>query len=90
MDKTSTPKTIVSRRTLLQGMALAGAAVPVLAALTPAQAGVPQTAVAYQPTPKDGRQCDGCALFIAPRACKSVAGDIAPEGWCKIWIKKPA
>jgi hypothetical protein len=88
MDKTALP--IVSRRSLLQGMALAGAAAPVFAALAPAQAGVPQTAVAYQPAPKDGRQCDGCALFIAPNGCKSVAGVIAPEAWCKLWIKKPA
>jgi len=27
-------------------------------------------------------------LFVAPNACKSVAGEIAPTGWCKLWVKK--
>ena len=30
----------------------------------------------------------GCNLFVAPNSCKSVAGDIAPTGWCSIWVKK--
>jgi hypothetical protein len=47
-----------------------------------------QSAVKYQPTPKDSRRCDGCNLFVAPNACKSVAGDIAPAGWCVRWVKK--
>ena len=47
-----------------------------------------QSAVKYQPTPKDGKQCDGCNLFVAPNACKSVAGDISPTGWCALWVKK--
>ena len=60
-------------------------------ALGSAQAGtLPQSAVAYQPTPKDGKQCDGCNLFIAPNACKSVSGEIKAEGYCKLWVKKAA
>ena len=51
-------------------------------------AGLPQTAVAYQTTPKDGKQCDQCNLFVAPNSCKSVAGEIVPSGWCKLWVKK--
>ncbi len=47
-----------------------------------------ETAVRYQDSPKDGKQCDGCKLFIAPNECKSVAGDISPKGWCALWIKK--
>lgn len=78
----------VSRRTVL--IAAAGAA-PILAMrVAPAQAGIPQTAVGYQATPKDGRQCDGCNLFLAPNSCKSVSGEISPTGWCKIWVKKAA
>ncbi len=51
----------------------------------------PQTspAVAYQPSPKDGHQCDGCMLFQAPSSCQVVDGTISPTGWCKLWAKKP-
>ena len=77
----------VSRRTVLLA---AVAAAPVLA-FGSAQAGtLPQSAVAYQATPKDGKQCDGCNLFMAPEGCKSVAGKIAPTGYCKLWVKKAA
>jgi hypothetical protein len=77
----------VSRRTVL--FAAAGAA-PLLALGTASAraAGLPQSAVAYQVTPKDGRQCDACNLFVAPNACKSVSGAISPTGWCKLWVKK--
>jgi hypothetical protein len=76
----------VSRRTVL--IAAAGAA-PLLALMSgSAEAKMAQTAVKYQPTPKDGKQCSGCNLFVAPNSCKSVAGDIAPSGWCSIWVKK--
>jgi len=76
----------VSRRTIL--IAAAGAA-PLLA-LTggSAEAKMAQSSVKYQATPKDGKQCDGCNLFVAPKSCKSVAGDIAPTGWCALWVKK--
>ncbi len=51
-------------------------------------AGLPPTAVGYQATPKDGKQCSDCKLFISPNACKSVTGEIAPTGWCKLYAKK--
>ncbi len=78
----------VSRRTVL--LAAAGAA-PLLA-LTggQAQAKIAQKGVQYQATPKDGKQCDGCLQFVAPNSCKVVDGDIAPTGWCLLWVKKPA
>jgi hypothetical protein len=77
----------VSRRAVL--LAAAGAA-PLLAlgAGSASAAGLPQSAVAYQATPKDGHQCDACNFFVAPNACKSVTGTIAPAGWCKLWVKK--
>ena len=82
----TTPK-CVNRRTVL--LAAAGAA-PLLAlgAGAARAAGLPQTAVSYQATPKDGKQCDQCNFFVAPNACKSVAGEIVPTGWCKLWVKK--
>jgi hypothetical protein len=78
----------VNRRTVL--FAAAGAA-PLLA-LTggEAQAKMAQTAVHYQPDPKDGKQCDACNFFVAPNSCKLVDGDIAPTGWCALWVKKAA
>ena len=76
----------VSRRTVL--LAAAGSA-PLLA-LTggQAQAKIAQTAVHYQTSPKDGKQCDGCNFFMAPNGCKLVDGEIAPTGWCALWAKK--
>ena len=85
MDDQSKPAW-ASRRTVL--IAAAGAA-PLLALMSgSAEAKMAQTAVRYQDSPKDGKQCDGCKLFIAPNACKSVAGDISPKGWCALWVKK--
>jgi hypothetical protein len=81
-------KSGVSRRTVL--LAAAGAA-PVLALTSrQAQAKIAQAAVKYQPEPKDGHQCDGCNFFMAPNGCKMVDGEIAPTGWCSIWVKKAA
>jgi hypothetical protein len=53
-----------------------------------AEAKIAQTGVRYQDSPKDGKQCDGRKLFIAPNACKSVDGAISPQGWCALWVKK--
>ena len=53
-----------------------------------AEAKMAQTAVRYQDSPKDGKQCDGCKPFVAPNACKTVDGAVSPQGWCAPWIKK--
>ena len=37
----------------------------------------------YQDSPKGIAMCATCTLFIEPRACKVVDGDISPNGWCK-------
>jgi hypothetical protein len=81
----------VSRRSLLQGAVAVGGAVAVLCLTTyqAAAAKMGQQAVGYQDTPKGPQQCDGCALFEAPNACKTVDGVISPKGWCKIFAKKP-
>ena len=78
------PNTL-SRRTVL--IAAAGAA-PLLALGTARAAQLPQTTVSYQATPKDGKQCSDCNLFVAPSSCKTVGGEIAPTGWCKLFVKK--
>ena len=77
----------VSRRTVL--VAAAGAAPLLALAATSANAAkLSQSAVKYQASPKDGKQCDGCNLFVAPSSCKSVDGTISPKGWCSLWVKK--
>jgi hypothetical protein len=78
----------LNRRTVL--IAAAGA-VPALALMSGvAEAKLAQTAVKYQPDPKDGKQCSACNLFVEPNACKQVDGEIAPTGWCVLWVKKPS
>ena len=74
----------VSRRTVLFA---AAAAAPVLVLGRVEAATLPPSAVAYQDGPKDGKQCDGCKLFVAPSSCKSVSGTISAKGWCKLWVK---
>jgi len=65
------------------------AAAPLLALTTGSrEAKIAQSAVKYQTEPKDGKQCSGCNFFIAPNACKQVAGEIVPTGWCMLWVKK--
>ena len=77
----------VSRRTVL--IAAAGAAPLLALGATGAHAAkLAQSAVKYQASPKDGKQCDGCNLFVAPSSCKSVDGTISPKGWCSLWVKK--
>jgi hypothetical protein len=78
----------VSRRTVI--LAAAGAAPLLALSGGEAQAKLAQTAVKYQTDPKDGKQCDGCAQFVAPNSCKLVDGEISPTGWCLLWTKKPA
>jgi hypothetical protein len=68
------------RRGAMLLAAAGGAPLLALGAGAAKAAGLPQTAVAYQTTPKDGKQCDQCNFFVAPASCKLVAGDIAPSG----------
>ncbi|MGR9087755.1 MAG: high-potential iron-sulfur protein [Gammaproteobacteria bacterium] len=43
----------------------------------------------YQNQPKDDQKCGNCMHFIGPNACMVVEGDISPEGWCSLWVRKP-
>jgi hypothetical protein len=85
----------LSRRSMLAaaGWFVGASAVAVAVATATganAQAKVTPTAVAYQDSPKGAQQCDNCNWFQAPNACKTVAGEISPQGWCKIYARKPA
>ena len=76
----------VSRRTVL--IAAAGA-VPLLALMSgSAEAKMAQTAVMFSAHAQRRQTVQRLQPLIAPKSCKSVAGDIAPTGWCSIWVKK--
>ncbi len=84
-----------SRRSLLTAAA-AAASMLVVSTQADAAGVIPKTAVGYQNEPKDGHQCSLCKLFIpgadanAAGTCKSVAGEIIPNGWCKLFVAKEA
>jgi len=44
-----------------------------------------QIAAAYQATAKGMFSCAVCTFFVRPGSCKVVAGDISPNGWCKLF-----
>ena len=91
----------LTRRTLISTICAVAplALVSVSAGTAAAQASarrMAQRAAGYQPTPHatpNGEQrCDGCALFEAPNGCRTVAGNIAAEGWCRLYVpaRRPA
>lgn len=93
MKTTDVSSNVLSRRSVLAAtgcMIGASAAVAMTAIEASAQAKVSQAVVAYQDSPKSAQQCDNCESFQPPNACKTVAGEVSPQGWCKIWRKKPS
>ena len=81
----------VSRRNLLRGATLAAGGAAFLAATMTAQraeAKMAQTAAGYQATPKDGKRCADCAVFVAPSSCRLVDGTISSDGYCRFFVKK--
>ncbi len=78
-DNSSTRRSVI--RT---GVALltGGALVTAAATRARAQEKIEQSLVQYQAMPKDGAECDKCVNWVAPNACKIVAGTINPKGWC--------
>jgi hypothetical protein len=44
--------------------------------------------MAASPFAGEGIRCANCSLFAGGRACEVVAGDIDPDGVCKLWIIK--
>jgi hypothetical protein len=47
-----------------------------------------QKSVMYQQTPKNGQYSSICQQFIPPSSCKVVEGEINPNGYCILFIKK--
>jgi High potential iron-sulfur protein len=86
-------KTQVSRRLLLQrAVTVAAGTVTMVATANraAAQAKSSQASVAYQDKPQGSQRCDNCNQFEPPSACKTVDGQISPQGWCKIYAPKPS
>ena len=73
------------RQIMRDGLATVGGMIAVSAR---AQDKIAQAQVQYQTTPKDGNKCSACVNFEAPNACKIVAGNISPEGWCIAFAPK--
>jgi hypothetical protein len=42
-------------------------------------------AAQYQDTPQGIAMCATCSLFVEPRSCKVVEGDVSPNGWCRAY-----
>lgn len=83
----------LSRRSLLTCAVCAIGTVPIVGISlsskpAKAQAKVSKSSVRYQDTPRADQDCANCRSFEPPNACKTVAGEISPKGWCTIWIKK--
>ncbi len=81
----------VSRRNVLRSATIvaSGAALFAAAITTQrAEAKMAQTAAGYQTSPKDGKKCADCALFIAPASCRLIDGTISPDGYCRFFVKK--
>jgi hypothetical protein len=77
----------ISRRTLIQGAVLAGAA------LTPwrqpaAQQKILKQAAKYQDQPKGQQRCEICVNFQPPNQCRMVQGRIAKNGWCQLFAAR--
>jgi hypothetical protein len=80
---------LLRRRALLQcAVGAAGAAAICSTLQNPAIAApkISKKAVAYQDHPDGDKQCEKCAQFQPPDACKMVEGPISPQGSCRIFI----
>ena len=90
MDSDRNDRQRISRRVVLTGTALALGAVAAATAVSQAiaQVKISQATANYQNTPKGDQRCDRCVNFRPPNACKFVQGDISPNGWRQLFVKK--
>ncbi|HSG22569.1 MAG TPA: hypothetical protein VLA64_06365 [Azonexus sp.] len=79
-----------SRRTVLRAAMAAGCSLWMPIAMGAGEAKkATQASVQYQAKPNGAQKCATCLNFIAgSNTCKVVEGQVSPEGWCKIWVKK--
>ena len=78
----------ISRRSLIRIGCAWGAVRLTLgtASMAAAQEKMSQKEAQYQDIPKDIRMCATCTLFLPPRSCKVVDGEVSPNGWCKLFV----
>jgi len=93
MTKTAPIATGTTRRGLIARLAIAGAAGVAGASLATrraaaAPAKLPPNEIGYQASPKGSARCELCVNWQAPNACKVVAGQISPSGWCGLFVRK--
>ncbi|WP_237058048.1 high-potential iron-sulfur protein [Microbulbifer sediminum] len=87
----SDEKRDISRRKFLKLSGCAAILVPAAIIATDramAQGKASKDSVKYQDSPKDGQKCKDCQFFTEPNACQVVEGEISPEGWCNLYVKK--
>jgi len=82
---TDTPTRRIVLRT---GLGVAAGATLAVGAARAQDEKIAQELVQYQNQPKDGQQCSKCAQWVAPNACKIVAGVISPQGYCVAYAPK--
>ena len=86
MDKVIPSRRVVMRSALAVGCSLW---MPIALSATATGEKVPQASVQYQPKPKGDQKCASCMNFIAGSStCKLVEGQVSPQGWCSLWVKK--
>ena len=77
------------RRCVLRaGLALLATGLTDVVALAQGDSKAAQNVVQYRNKPNGAAKCSGCVSFVAPNACKVVAGKIDPEGWCLLYVPK--
>ncbi len=78
-----------TRRVMLRtGLGVAAGATLAASAARAQDEKIAQELVQYQNQPKDGQQCSKCAQYVDPNACKIVAGQISPQGYCVAYAPK--
>lgn len=78
----------LSRRSFLCAgpvIATAAFAAGLSAGRASAEAKLPQNQVSYQSSPKNDKRCKACVNYEGNNTCRVVAGEISPEGWCRLW-----
>ena len=84
----------VSRRSLLEGFAIAASASAGIALSIRAEADTPeaqkiaQADAKYQPTPNGQQRCEICLQFEPPDHCKIVRSPISANGWCQFFAAR--
>jgi hypothetical protein len=92
-DQPSATKDGVCRRSLIKTVPMIAGAIISASAIPGslfAQTKVSHAIAKYQDQPNNGQQCSTCAQFDPPSACKIVESPISPNGWCQLYMAKPA